>query len=237
MECPVTCPCRRSAGGAFLLAGCVWTALWSRLFLGGDFGALVAALLRPPHAVAPALVLWCAIAAAGLWLALTGIRPALEEGDAAPWWRALAAAALGIFATHRGWHLPEAWGVQWVVAGRGFVLSATAAAAATVCLALGARAWMMGFVAAGGERFAAADWQNTIQEQEHEIALLRTECTRAIEDRHDIDTLLHDPLVKKSVLKALHPDAHPDAGDAERRALTERFQRAAGVFDRFGDSP
>jgi len=40
---------------------------------------------------------------------------------------------------------------------------------------------------------------------------------------------------RKATRKALHPDAHPEASADELRDLTERFQMAEAVFDRFSN--
>ena len=75
-----------------------------------------------------------------------------------------------------------------------------------------------------------------IERQAQDIERLTGDRAQAVEHARQLETVLRDPAVQKSVLKVLHPDAHPDADDRERRALTERFQKAAAVFDRIEGS-
>src|SRR5689334_11739357 len=89
--CPITCGCRRGGEGVFLLATCVFAASWSAVFLGADFGELVAGLLYPPHALPLTLAVWLSVAGAGLSLTIIGIRALMREGDSAPARSSLAA--------------------------------------------------------------------------------------------------------------------------------------------------
>jgi hypothetical protein len=228
-DCPITCPCHRTGEGAFLLAACVFAALNAPVFFGTDFGAMLAALLRSPHPLPLALALWVVAAGAGLWLFIIGMRILLREGEGAPAVPALAAIAATAFAIGSGWYLP--WGAAWSLASEGFYLSVIAGGAVNLCSALAAQVWMAGYVAADGDpvpRTRAVDpdqWREIINRQAQTIDSLKA-------DYGELETVLRDSLVKKAVLKALHPDAHADAGERERRAFTERFQRASAVFDR-----
>jgi hypothetical protein len=227
--------------GVFLIAACVFAALSWRMFLGRDFGGLVTDLVRVPHHLSLELIPWGAIAILGLWLALSGIRPALEEGDDAPWLPSLMAVAISLVAIWRGWYPPAAWGAVWPLASEGFYVALTAAGGANLCLTLGARTWMMGYLAAsdgnGTPRSLPGDlrkWRQIVERQTQQIESLTAEGARAIQRARETEAVLLFPTVKKSVLKALHPDGHPDAGSSERRLLTERFQQASAVFDRLG---
>ena len=147
----------------------------------------------------------------------------------------------------RGWYLPSDWGA-WSLGSEGFYLAVIAAGAANLCIAAAAQVWMAGYVAAGGDyhipRRAPGDlgeYRKIIECQAREIDSLIAECDRLTGDlAHastsvpDLQAVLLFPGVRTAVLKALHPDAHPEASDREKRALTERFQKAAAVFDRLG---
>jgi hypothetical protein len=245
--CPITCKCRRGGEGVFLLAACVFAANWSPVFLGADFGELVAGLLYPPHALPLVLAVWLSVASAGLSLTIIGIRALLREGDSAPALPSLAAMSVSAVAMGWGWYLPREWGAVWSLGSEGFYLAVIAAGAANLCIAAASQVWMAGYIAAGGDyipRRAPGDlgeYRQIIERQAREIDSLIAERDRLTGDlAHasasvpDLQVVLLFPGVRTAVLKALHPDAHPGASDRERRAWTERFQKAAAVFDRLG---
>ena len=241
--CPITCPCRRGGDGVFLLAACIFAALWSRVFLGGDFGVLVAEVMRPPHHLPVQLAVWASVAVAGLGLLVIGIRALVREGDSAPVRSSLLVLAAGAGALWCGWYLPRAWGPLWSLGSEGFYLAVIAGATANLCLAFGAQVWMAGYVAAGGDNampravpFDLDEWRNIIERQAQDIERLTGDRAQAVEHARQLEAVLRFPAVRKSVLKALHPDAHAGADDRERRALTERFQKATAVFDRIEGS-
>jgi len=241
-ECPISCPCRRSVEGVFLLAACAFVVVHWRVFLGDDFGVLVAAFLLPPHYLPVALAVWAGVAAVGLWLLVIGIRALVREGESPPVLVPLAAQAASAAAMWSGWYLPHAWGAVWSLGSEGFYLAVIAAAAANLCLALAAQVWTAGYVAAGGSNslprvvpFDPNKWRNILEQRAREIEKLKGDCARAVEYTRQLEEVLRDPAVKKSVLKALHPDAHAGANDRERRTWTEQFQKAAAVFDRIGN--
>jgi hypothetical protein len=184
ISCPISCQCRRGGEAVFLLAACTFAALRSRVFLGGDFGALLASVVRPPHAVPLALVIWAVVAVAGLCLLAVGIRALLREGDSAPVLSSLAAIAVSALAIGCGWYLPGAWGAAWPLASEGFYVSLIAAGGANLCLALGARVWTAGYLAAEGGTFTTVraapvdftGWQEIIDRQAREIDSLIAEC-------------------------------------------------------------
>jgi hypothetical protein len=245
--CPITCPCHRTGEGAFLLAACVFTALNAPVFFGADFGAMLTALLRSPHSLPLTLALWAVAAAAGLWLFIIGMRVLLHEGEGAPAVPALAAIAASAFAMGAGWYLPRDWGA-WSLASHGFYLSVIAWGGMNLCSALAAQVWMAGYAMAGGDpipRNASAvdpdQWRKIIERQEREIDSLTSRCERLAADlahgsaaAPELETVLTFPGVRKAVLKALHPDSQPGASDRERRDATERFQKAAAIFERLG---
>ena len=81
-------------------------------------------LLYAPHHVSPTLMVWGAVVILGLWLAVSGIEPALEEGPCRAM-DALAASQSAISAAGlwRGWVPPADWGAIWPLAGDGLYIS------------------------------------------------------------------------------------------------------------------
>jgi len=240
--CPITCPCRRGGEGVFLLALCAFAAIRARVFLGADFGVLVAGLLHPPHTLPVAFAVWLGAAGTGLTLTVIGIRALLREGDSAPAFSSLAAMSASAVAMWWGWYLPREWGAVWSLGSEGFYVAVIAAGAANLCLAVAAQVWMAGYVAAGGDDASdAGEYRDIIERQARQIDRLTAERDRLAGDlagmsapAPDLETVLRFPGVRAAVLKLLHPDAHPGASDRERRTLTERFQQASAVFDRLG---
>jgi len=248
MDCPITCECRRSPAGVFVLAACAWAAVFAPVMLGADFGAMLAGVFGA-HVVALPLAAWALVAGAGLWLTLSGIAPAIEEGDkAGPWPLSLAAIGGGAVALACSWHLPAAWGPFWPLASEGIYVSAIAAGAANVGLSLAARGYEAGYTAgmlASGHGFTAAPsfdpgpWQEVIEGQAAKIEALTAECGRLEHEiarvgppARDLQEVLLFPGVRKAVLKALHRDSHPGLADNEARAFDLRFQKASAVFQR-----
>lgn len=100
----------RAGGGAFLLTCCAYTAVWSPVFLGGSFDALVAAFLRAPTHPPVALMVWTAAAAFGLLWLVVGLRGARGPRDVmAAFWAAVRVALFGC-ALGLQWYLPRDWG-------------------------------------------------------------------------------------------------------------------------------
>jgi hypothetical protein len=241
MECPITCPCRRSVVGVFLLTCCVWAALHSQVFLGSDFGILLARLLLTPHVVSPALAGWAVAAAVALWIALTGIRPALEEGDGALLsLKTLAATVGGAAALSFGWYPLADLGAVWTMTNKGLYVAVIAAGAADIALALTAHARQAGYNA--GLCFDPREWEAELDRKDAEIALLaaeRDELTRNIArlgtPAHDLQEVLRYPgvftSVRNAVVKALHRDAHPGIREIDARACDERLKKALAVFE------
>jgi hypothetical protein len=236
-SCPVTCPCRYPGKGAFLLAGCAFVALRSRELLGMDFGALVTEFVQSPHDLSLALAVWMVAAVIGIVLLMLGLRALLREGDSPAALPSLVMLAAATAALWRGWY--PAWGAVWSLGVEGYYWAVIAGSAANLILALGAQVWVAGYVAAGGgyQRpravpFDPDKWRNLIERQAKDIARLTGACTQISDYARQLEAVLRFPPVKKAVLKALHPDAHAGAGELERRALTEQFQKASAVFDR-----
>lgn len=242
MDCPVTCPCRRGALGIFLLAGCAWAALHARILLGGDFGAWLNALLATPHILSPVFAGWMVAVAAGLWLTVTGIHPALEEGDAALFsLKTLAAMAGSVAALSFGWYPLADWGVAWGITNKGLYVALITAGAADIALALAAHAWQTGYNA--GLRFDPREWEAELDRKDAEIALLtaeRDELTRDIArlgpPARDLQEVLGYPgvfaSVRHAMAKALHRDAYPGLSEREARACDERLTKALAVLER-----
>jgi hypothetical protein len=249
-SCPIACPCRRGPEGIFVLAGCVFVARHGGVFLGDDFGTLANTALRAPHDVPFALAAWSAFAIAGCVLIVIGLRMLLLEGESAPARPAMAMVLGCLVAMGRGWYLPRGWGEAWWLASEGIYLSLIAAGLGNVGFALAARVWAAGFVAAvrrqpfqlspahaGVNPFAAApptfdqqELQQVIDGQAEKISELIEDRRLAVEYALDLENVFAWPGVERAVKGALHPDR--GATDGEKRVLTERFQKAAAVFDR-----
>ena len=208
-----------------------FTATWSPVFLGADFGVLVADLLRPPHALPLALAVWLSVAGAGLTLTIIGIRALLREGDGPPAFSSLAAMSASAVALRWGWYLPSDWGAVWSLGSEGFYVAVIAAGAANLCVASAAQVWIAGYVAAAQRLHPAprarrsAEYRNIIERQAREIDSLIAERDRLMDDFArasasvpDLEAVLLFPGVRIAVLKALHPDGHPGASDREQRA-------------------
>jgi hypothetical protein len=232
----------------FLLAGCIFTAHHAAVFLGGDVGTLIGSALS--HDLAFALAAWMAAAMAGCVLLVIGLRALLLEGESAPAAPAVATVLGCLIAMARGWYLPAAWGEAWWLASEGIYLSLIAAGAGNVCFALAAQVWGAGFLAGvrrqplqlfgappGVNPFAAAppafdpdEFQEVIDDQARQIRDLLEDRRLAVEYALDLENVFAWPGVERAVKAALHPDR--GATEAEKRTLTERFQKASNVFDR-----
>ena len=251
MDWQITCWCRRGAAGAFVLACCAWAAFWSPVFLGQKFTSMIAGLLFAPHVPPAALAGWVVAVGIGLWLTISGIRPALEEGDTASLWLiSLAAIAGGGAALSFGWHLPAPWGAFWSLGSDGLYVSAVVAGVVNVGLSVAARGYEAGYTAGALEgQFEFVDvpeldrdeCQELIDRQSMVIAALTAErdqlahnLVRAGPPAHDLIELLRDRDVRRAVLKTLHRDSHPRIGESEARAFDRRFQKASAIFDQLG---
>jgi len=240
MGCPPWCDCRRAVIGVFGLALCVWTALHSPALLGADFGTMIARLVFPPHSLPPMLIAWAVAVAGGLWLTITGIRPALEEGDdARSWMLSLAAVAGGAAALMLGWRWP---GPFWSLASQGAESATLTAGIANIGLSLAARGYTAGFRAGlgriGASSRADPGWQAIIDQQSTTIAMLTAERDRLAHDlaqagpaARDLEEVLRFPDTRRALFKLNHPDGHPAN---EARLWKERFQKVSAVFDRLG---
>jgi hypothetical protein len=232
--CPISCPCRRGGDGAFLIAACVFAALHSWVFLGGDFGAMVTGLLHQPHDLPLSLAIWASVAAAGLWLLVIGIRALVREGDTPPALPSLAKIAAGAAALGWGWYLPPTWGAVWSLGSEGFCFAMIAAGAANLCLALGSQVWMAGYVAAGGDHtrpravpFDPDKWRLILDRQEKELAA-------AAAENNEMKAVLAFPGVRPALLHALHSDHHAGASESERRIRDETFIKLTAIYQRIG---
>jgi hypothetical protein len=250
-DCPLIsmCPCRRSAAGAAVCAGSVWTALHAPVFLGANFAAMVSSLVYPPHIFQPALAAWCLVTAASLWAVIWNIRAAMEEGDDARTWTAsLAAIGGGAAALVYGWHLP---GPFWSAVSDGLCTAAIAFGGANVSLSFAARAYETGYLAgslARIGRFGFAEMPGVDDDEWHRaqatIATLTAERNRLADDlarvgrpARDLEEVLRYPGVAEAVLKAArkatHRDSFPGIGEGEARILDERFKKVSAVLERF----
>jgi hypothetical protein len=204
------------------------------------------------HVLPLPLAGWAVAVGVGIWFTISGIRPALEEGDTgSSWLISLAAIGSGAAALSFGWHLPAGWGAFWSLGSEGLYVASIAAGAVNVGLSLAARGYEAGYIAGAlGSGFGFADvrspdldrqWQEVINRQSIVIAALTADRDRLVDDltrfgppARDLQEVLRYDGVRRAVLKILHPDAHAAAGDRERRVLTERFQKASAVFEKLG---
>lgn len=248
-DCPVVftgCPCRRSAKAAFVLGGAGWAAAHASTFLGGhSFGAMIADALASHALPWPPLAGWLVVVVASLYGLLTGIMPALEEGDDAPTWMAsLASIGGGIAALAFFGQWP---GLLWSSVN-GLAVAAISFGAANVALSLAARGYEAGYVAGLGRagvvppQFDLGQWQEVIDRQAVAIAGLTAERDRLAYDlarvgppARELQEVLRWPDVRKAVLKVLHRDSHPGVGEVEARDYDRRFQKASAIYERLRD--
>jgi hypothetical protein len=235
-----SCPCVQARDGIFVLAACIYAAVWSRVFLGADFGPLFAAFLRAPLDPPLAFAIWGSVFAVGLVMLGVGIRENLQDGHGAPVISSLVIIIACAAAMHHGWYLPrQEWGTVWMHISRGFYVALIAACCANLVMALGAQAREL-------RRFSPPSHlrQDRIERQHAsfqasaeldrlaaERDLYQLESREAPKRLGEIEAILRIPEVRRMSLKALHPDAHPAVSESERRALTARFQKALAVFD------
>jgi hypothetical protein len=187
------------------------------------------------------------------WLALSGVRPAIEEGDDdVSWVASFAGIAGGAIPLFCGWHLPASWGPFWSLGSEGIYVSAIAAGVANIALSLGARGYEAGYRVASlasGRGFTApgfdpGPWQEAMNRQaealeaganyiaalEQERDRLKEALGRAALAARDFQEVLRFDGVRKAVLKVLHRDSHPGIPAIEARAFDARFQKASAVF-------
>jgi hypothetical protein len=69
--------------------------------------------------------------------------------------------------------------------------------------------------------------QKVIQRLTGEIEIISRARQAELARTKELETVLQFPLVRKTLLRALHPDSHPGMTDEERRALTAQFQKAS----------
>jgi hypothetical protein len=153
-----------------------------------------------------------------------------------------------------GWYPPREWGQAWRLASEGIYVSLIAAGLGNVAFALAAQVWGAGFLAgvrrqpfqlsaapSGVNPFASApptfdqqELQQVIDGQAEKISELIEDRRLAVEYALDLENVFAWPGVERAVKGALHPDR--GTTDSEKRVLTERFQKAAAVFDRLKKS-
>jgi hypothetical protein len=66
-----------------------------------------------------------------------------------------------------------------------------------------------------------------------QLADCRHKGRRVVGERDTLEQILRFPGVRNALLKALHPDAHPEANESERRARGDMFKTMMAVFERF----
>jgi hypothetical protein len=246
-----SCRCVDARDGVFVLAFCIYAAVCSPVFLGSDFGPLVAAFVAAPLDPPLAFALWAAIVVAGVVLLVAGIRENLQDGYDAPVPSSLAAIAACAVAIHKQWYLP---GLGYLT--QGFYVALIAACCANLCMAYAARVRRLRLAAparplpafgpdeTGGYRDLLAAYVERDAEHRRRIEALTAELTErrrnadvadpeqlAAENR-DMKALLAFHGVRAALLHALHPDHHADAPAGERNARTDAVAKLVAVYQR-----
>jgi hypothetical protein len=77
-------------------------------------------------------------------------------------------------------------------------------------------------------------WQNIIDRLNAEIESKNQIYQAALARISELEALLRNPIVRKTLLRALHPDTHPEVNDAERSAITAQFQWVSAELRNLG---
>ena len=77
-------------------------------------------------------------------------------------------------------------------------------------------------------------WRDVISRLTAEIESKNSKYQTALARIGELEALLRFPVVRKALLKAFHPDTHPDMSDSERRALTAQFQKTFAQLNNLG---
>ena len=100
--------------------------------------------------------------------------------------------------------------------------------------ASGAGPWV-GFddaVSHGARGAYSQRWQTVIDRLTAEVENKNGLHQVAVARIGELEALLRYPVVRKALLRALHPDSHPDMNDGERRALTAQFQKTLAQLNK-----
>jgi hypothetical protein len=231
---PATCPisCRRAGNGVFLVTAATYTALWSKVFLGGDFDGLVSAFIRAPQSPSLGLIGWTLTMMAGLCMIGIGLRAVPIDSNDVPVRSWLIAAAAAGAVLLWGSYLPGAW----MLAVRGTCFAVIAAAVTNACLALHGAVWWSGFDA--GEAYAdhaggsLPDYElaDTIERLTAERDQLADELAQTSAPANDLAIFVEVIGGRRKLLAWLHPDRVK--GEAEKQAATVKFQKASALLDR-----
>ena len=230
-HCPVSCPCRRAGDGVFLFTISAYAALWARVYLGGDFGSLLIALLRAPRNPPFLLVVWAAFAFAALVLIGVGLRATLIGNEDVPVRSWLIAATICAALLGWCWSLPGAW----MLTARGFCIATIAAAAANACLALRLTIWESGYwVGRASTEYGEPDRRHAdaIASLTAERDRLAGELAKVSASPGELAAFVEILGGRRKVLAWLHPDRAQ--GEAAKQAATMRFQKAASMLNRIG---
>lgn len=108
----------RASGGAWLISGCVYVAIWSKVLLGTSFADLLSIFLQAPSATPASvwipLAVLAALGAFGcLWL-VVGLRGARVPRDVMRIFWSIAGVVLLVFLLAWGAYLPRDWG-RWTM--------------------------------------------------------------------------------------------------------------------------
>jgi hypothetical protein len=248
-----SCRCVDARDGVFVLAFCIYAAVCSPVFLGSEFGPLLAAFIRTPLDPPLAFALWVTVVVGGVVLLAAGIRENLQDGHGAPVPSSLAAIAACAIAIHKHWYLPE---LHYLT--RGFYVALIAASCANLCMAYAARVRRLRLDApvhpqpAFGpdetvgyrDLFVAyaerdAEQLRQIEDLTAQLAGRRrntnvTDTEQLAVEHRDMKALLVFPGARAALLHALHPDHHADAPARVRNARTDAVAKLVAVYQRIG---
>jgi hypothetical protein len=212
----------------------VYAAVWSRVFLGDDFGALLFAAANGHPSVA--LYFWACFTLGGCISLGIGIHAALNEYEEAPLGGWLAAMFACAVALSQGWGLPAAWSAGWWMhASRGVEFAVIAGGMMNLGLTLRARAWWAGYrvgqfaIDDGGTLDALSSARTALQRVIAERDAL-AERLANLPPARDLESFVEVLGGRRRVLAWLHPDGC--TSEAEKRDATARFQKASALLDR-----
>jgi hypothetical protein len=126
------CPCTQVCDGVIVTTGCIYSAIWSPVFFGAPFGALVA---DPLNTMTLAFGIWVLALVYGLQRLCVGIAQNIKDGHGAnvPW--ALLWMAAAAYCLHVCPDFLRDTGELARLAARGFCVSVIAGNAANLVMA------------------------------------------------------------------------------------------------------
>jgi hypothetical protein len=232
-----SCPCVQARDGIFVLAACIYAALWWPVFFGTDFGPLLAAFLAAPLDPSIPFALWGTVVVAGLVLLVGGIRENLQDGHGAPVLSSLAVIFACAVAMHHGWYLPRRveWGLVGMHISRGFYVASIAACCANLGMAYAARVRRLRRAAprhVHQAHGATGDAEN--REMKARLAERAAELERLAAENSEMKAVLTFPGLRAVLYHTLHSDHHAAADAGERSARDEAVARLTAIYKRIG---